>query len=296
MPAATMTSALPLELRLKRLKKWEIARIRLSSRSQKGPFQQAHSETRVSASPSFVVNRIFLRFERPGERLAAGDRIGHRGRVDALRQFDPALRIALAWQPPATRPALAALLELDQRLGTLVSRAKEPFLAQMRLAWWRDQLSQIGTAVLAGEPLLAQLAAQWGEHAPRLAVLADGWESLLGDAPLSVEAIDAFAAGRGGAMAAFADLAGAAADTSSARAAGRGWALADFSVRTTDPRERESAVALGKQVEFTPVRAPALRGVAVIGGLSRRALQRDEPLLHGRGAVLRALRIGMFGR
>jgi phytoene synthase len=187
------------------------------------------------------------------------------------------------------------LVELDRRLAALVARANEPLLAQMRLAWWREQLGQDGGDVLAGEPLLAQIAAQWGAGAPRLAALVDGWESLLGEAPLPVEAIDAFAAGRGASLAAFAELVGASRDSAGARAAGHGWALADFAWRTSDSRERDRALALGNRIEFAPVHASTLRGVAVLGGLARRALARGEPLLRGRGAVLHAMRLGMFG-
>jgi phytoene synthase len=207
---------------------------------------------------------------------------------------DPALGLALAWQPRATRPALAALFALDQRLGSVVARAREPLLAQMRLAWWRDQLGS-GAGAVAGEPLLAEIAGRWGERARHLAVLPDGWEHLLGDAPLAAEAVDAFATAKGEALAAFADLAGASSDRDSARAAGRRWALADFGWRASHSHERESALTLGRQVSSPPVRSPQLRGVAVLGGLARRALGRGEPLMHGRGAILHAMRLGMFG-
>lgn len=230
-------------------------------------------------------------------REGRGSDIG--GAVDDLREPDPALKIALAWQPPASRPALAALFALDRRLATMVAQAKEPLLAQMRLAWWRDELGR-GSSVGGhrGDPLLGLVETHWGERASQLGQLVDGWEHLLGDSPLPIEAIDAFANGRGGALAAFASLAEASASTESANAfaAGRGWALAGFASRTTNPAERETAQLLGAQLPFSPMRSRALRGVAVLGGLSRRALQRGEPLLHGRGAVLQAIRLGMFGR
>ena len=207
---------------------------------------------------------------------------------------EPALGLALTWQPRASRPALAALFALDQRLGNVVAGAREPLLAQMRLAWWRDQLES-GTQAVAGEPLLSEIAARWGERARHLAVLANGWENLLGDAPLADEAIDAFATAKGEALAAFVDLAGATSDRDGAFAAGRRWALADFAWRASHSHERESALTLGRQVSSPPVHSPQLRGVAVLGGLARRALERGEPLMHGRGAILYAMRLGMFG-
>jgi hypothetical protein len=39
-----------------------------------------------------------------------------------------------------------------------------------------------------------------------------------------------------------------------------------------------------------------LRGIAVLRGLSRRALDRGEPLMEGRGGAVAAMRLGLFGR
>jgi phytoene synthase len=269
----------------------------LSSRSQKGPFPQADSGSRVSASPSIVVNEKLHspHWHRIGLRQWLTSDIA--SAVDEPEKPDPALKIALAWQPSATRSALAALFALDRRLARMVSQAREPLLAQMRFAWWRDRLSQDdGVSRHGGEPLLDLIEAHWGARARQLGQLIDGWENLLGEVPLSVETIDAFADGRGAALAAFADLAGARADGASAFAAGRGWALADFASSSSDSRERDSAKLLGTQIHFVSFRSRSLRGVAVLGGLARRALERGEPLLHDRGAVLHAIRLGMFGR
>jgi hypothetical protein len=38
-----------------------------------------------------------------------------------------------------------------------------------------------------------------------------------------------------------------------------------------------------------------LRGVAVLDGLARRAIARNEPMMHGRAGALAAIRLGMFG-
>ena len=221
--------------------------------------------------------------------------MGHRWAVNDQQRTDPAIAIALAWQPRESRPALAALFDLDRRLAGVVARAKEPLLAQMRLAWWRDQLAETLGASQTGEPLLAQIAARWGQSAESLRALVDGWENLIGEAPLSSAAIAGFAAGRGHAFAAFATLAGAV-ETDAAAQAGRCWAFADLCARNTDARERDIARTLGREIELAPLRSRALRGLAVIGGLSRRALIRGEPPMHGRAAALAAMRLGMLGR
>ena len=78
--------------------------------------------------------------------------------TDSLLGSLPVLhRLALTYAPArATRPTLA-LLALDARLAGIVRSASEPMLAQLRLAWWREQLEIDLTARPAGEPLLAVL-------------------------------------------------------------------------------------------------------------------------------------------
>lgn len=169
-------------------------------------------------------------------------------------------------------------------------------LAQVRLAWWRDRLAESGRDIPAADPLLAALAAHWGARTSLLRCLIDGWEQMLGEKPLSSVAIGEFADGRGRALAAFAELAGAAGDGEAAHAAGRAWAFADLAWRTTDPREREGALASGRKVPRARIRSRELRGVAVLAGLSARALEREEPLMQGRGAAIAAIRLGMMGR
>jgi len=210
-------------------------------------------------------------------------------------ELGPACTLALAWQPAASRPALACLLQLDDRLARAVGRASEPVLAQVRLAWWRERLSELGRAGPAGEPLLASIHQQWGATSQELATLADGWEELSGEPPLSSDAIGAFADGRGKAMEAFARLVGEGDHAPAAGAAGRRWALADFAAFTQEESGRERAREIARTIPDISLRARALRGVAVLGGLARRALARDQRLGEGRRAALAAMRLGMFG-
>lgn len=216
--------------------------------------------------------------------------------MDAAQQLDPTLAVALAWQPVATRPALACVFELDRRLAAVVAQAREPALAQIRLAWWRDRLADAPASAGLGEPLLATLSEHWGEDAGRLRVLVDGWEHLLGEAPLPAEDMAAFAAGRAEALAALADLAAPVERDPAAYATGQAWAFADLAWRSSDERERRLARSLGLSNAAPPPRSRALRGIAVLGGLANRALRRGEPPMHGRAAALLAIRLGMFGR
>lgn len=204
--------------------------------------------------------------------------------VDHPERLQPALSVALAWQPRASRPALAALFALDRRLASALAPAREPLLSQVRLAWWRERLQEPASARPKGEPLLAMIGAHWRNCGCELVALVDGWEHMIGPPPHPAGDVNGLAAGRGQALAAFAGLVGAGDDAAAASAAGEAWAQAEFT---------PSAGSLPPAC--LPVTARRLRGVAVLGGLARRALAREEPLMHGRAGALAAIRLGMFG-
>ena len=112
-----------------------------------------------------------------------------------LALLPPVQRLALAYAPTRARPAWLALLALDTRLAQQVRSAREPMLTQIRLAWWHDRLREPVSAWPQGEPLLVALADWRGQHGS-LAQLVDGWEMLLGEAPLTDAALEGFVAGR----------------------------------------------------------------------------------------------------
>ncbi|WP_188644178.1 hypothetical protein [Tsuneonella deserti] len=211
-------------------------------------------------------------------------------------QSDPGLAVCLAWQPFGSRAGLSVLFQLDERLAAAVAQAREPMLAQVRLAWWRERLSEIASNPASGEPLLARVSETWGPSGGRLAALVDGWEHLVGEPSLSTEDMTAFATGRAEALRAFANHAGAGADADAAASIGRAWAFADLAVRASDEAERKMARSLGSAETVALPRSRRLRGVAVLGGLSARALLRGEPIMEGRGAAAAAMRLGLFGR
>lgn len=201
--------------------------------------------------------------------------------MDPARDIAPALQLAVAWQPRSTRGALEALFRLDARLGRMVRTVKEPLLAQMRLAWWREELVRSGGGRQGRDPLLQSIARQWADQSPELAALVDGWEAMIGYGPLAGE-VGGLAAGRSAALAAFARLAHADDHISQARAVGGVWTAAEIP-------------GWDVPTPFESVRARALRGLAVLDGLARRAIARGEPMLAGRGAALLAMRLGMIG-
>lgn len=175
----------------------------------------------------------------------------------------------------------------------MVRAAREPMLAQIRLAWWRERLAGDPATWPRGEPVLAALAA-WGQGASGLSRLVDGWEALLGEPPLAAEAFATFGSGRAAAMAGLAAQLGA--DPAAAGRAGRDWGLADLALHLGEPGERACAAALVGAGRL-PRQTAAMRPLAVLAGLSRRAVLRGKAdALDGPGALLAAIRLGFAGR
>jgi phytoene synthase len=162
-------------------------------------------------------------------------------------------------------------------------------LAQLRLAWWREQLKSDAGGWPAGEPLLAALKSWRGGHGA-LGALVDGWELLTGPAPLPAEALDGFADGRGDAFAALADVSGAKDDPADVRALGRAWALSDLAANVGHPQERETALALAAAAR-APRLSRAMRALVVLHGLARRRLRGLSPI-----SLILAMRLGLLGR
>lgn len=208
----------------------------------------------------------------------------------------PALRLALAWQPAPHRQLLNALFVFDEKLGALVAGASEPVLGQLRLAWWRERLGEVPDNRPRGDPVLDAIGNVWTVSNAPLIALVDGWEELLGDAPLPESTIANFAEAHGRALAEVARAAEGDAYLGAATEAGRRWALADFAFRTSHPLERDRALGLARAIGPGGPMPRSLRGVAVLDALARRSIERAEPLLHGRGSAITALRVGIFGR
>lgn len=203
-----------------------------------------------------------------------------------------AQRLALAYAPARARAATRALLALDARLARVLRGRREPIAAQLRLAWWRDNLARPASEWPGGEPVLDSLR---GWRAPScLGALADGWEALLAD-ELDPAAIDEFAAGRGEGFACLARELGVEASADAALAA-RIWALADLAANVSDDAERALVVERGRDL-VVPRLPASLRPLAVLAGLGRAALDKGgTPLVKGPGSALLALRIGLAGR
>lgn len=171
------------------------------------------------------------------------------GSIDVVTKsliLSPDRGLALYYAPAHARPALTALLALDDTLGRILRGAREPMLAQMRLTWWAQALERLDREPPPAEPVLSALAADVlpnGVSGASLAAMVDGWEAILGEEALRDEALATFAEKRGGtlfrAMAAVCDAA-----DRHAGEAGEGWALADLARNLSDTAAADRARVL----------------------------------------------------
>lgn len=211
---------------------------------------------------------------------------------DLVHELPEATRLALA-SGGENRTAWLTFFALDARVGGYVLGANEPLLAQMRIAWWRDELAKAPAGRPQGDKLLDLV----GPDIAGMRALLDGWEALLNEAPLGKAVIEEFVSGRETATAQrAAHIAGDCGDEG--RRAARLWALADLAYRLPEVSDRNLALEMASADMRTLPRLPrALRPLAVLAGLSRRALAKGgAPLVGDRASPLIALRLALFGR
>ena len=116
-------------------------------------------------------------------------------------QLPPPANLAVAYTPIVFRPALTLLLQLDARFADIVRKAREPMIAQIKLAWWRDAFAAEPALRPKGEPLLQALSACGDVISPSaLQDLVSAWELLLGEGEWAAQDLEKHAALRGGAI------------------------------------------------------------------------------------------------
>jgi 15-cis-phytoene synthase len=156
---------------------------------------------------------------------------------------DPERALILAYAPVRVRPALAALLALDDALAQLLRTTSQPAVGQLRLAWWREALAKLDTAAPPAEPVLRALAADLLPHGvagATLVPIVHGWEVLVEEQALAGDALARFGEGRGQLFVAAGQAMGASPADPLADA-GAGWALADLARHLADPDESAAA-------------------------------------------------------
>ncbi len=79
------------------------------------------------------------------------------------------------------RAAMTSLWALVERLSRLLFDARDPLVAQIKLAWWRDMLGHLAndpTQLPEGEPLLSKLRDSWSQGSD-LAALTEPVENMI---------------------------------------------------------------------------------------------------------------------
>ena len=111
--------------------------------------------------------------------------------MNAFLDLDPPARLAIAYARSDVRSAFALLLQIDNRFADILRNAREPMIAQIKMAWWREAFASAVEARPKGEPLLQALN-ETGECIPlsALEALASAWEHLLCHELFSQEVID----------------------------------------------------------------------------------------------------------
>ena len=202
-------------------------------------------------------------------------------------------RLALSLSPGSAQDIFAVTLALDERLARIVGSVSEPMLGQLRLAWWRDRLSEPVESRPRGDVVL-DAAEAWDGHETGLIALVDGWEAVLVENDASSKAAG-LANGRAAAFAEIARMTGNANHSGAAERHGSAWAFATIAAVSQEKQDLLSAYRdRGTPIPPLP---RTLRPLALIGRLSDRALRRGGAAILGdRLSPLVAARIGFLGR
>ena len=177
--------------------------------------------------------------------------------------------VAFSYAPMSVRPALKLMWSLDDRLGDIVGRARGPFLGEIRLAWWRDQLA--GNEVAASEPILNAVRAS-SLNGQVLAEIAEGWSLALASMPLDCQTLEKYAVKRGESL--FGEAARLLGEPRFAPLsdAGIGWALTDFADRCANVETGTLARSMAASMLIRGISAHWPKRLRPIGMLAHLAL------------------------
>ncbi|MEA3014123.1 MAG: hypothetical protein QOD42_2668 [Sphingomonadales bacterium] len=205
-----------------------------------------------------------------------------------MTDLDPDRQLALAYVPARVRPALEALWRLDVAFAAILAAGREPIASRLRLAWWREALEALDREAAPAEPLLRALAAlvlPAGLQGAELARMAEGWEILLSDQPLTADEQARYASLRGGLLFDLSARLLGVADFPVAPS-GELWALVDLA-RHGSGRDSVRLAAAESQARWPR----ALRPLGMLAALARRDSDRPGKPWEKQGNPARMLRM-----
>lgn len=202
--------------------------------------------------------------------------------------------LALTYVPAVRKPAIEALWAIDAAMADVVSSTRQPMVGQIRLAWWRERLEELGTVAAPAEPRLQAVQRDLlsrGIEGAEVAALEIGWAALLEDFPWGLPTVDAVRI-RGRILFAIGGVV-LGADSDDLRAAGGLWALVDCARHCSDGESRRvllrEARLLADRVES--VRYPAVaRPLSMLAALAIADL-RTAAAFEPEGTPKRAVRM-----
>ncbi len=213
--------------------------------------------------------------------------------------LDPDVQLAMAYASAKKRDSFAVLFLLDDALAKAVNATREPLIGRIRLSWWREKLEAMANGhAPPPEPLfqfMAKLALS-PDVLRLLARVAEGWDVLLDDYPLSMDTLNRYARLRGGSLF---EAAAVVVDTDAvgAGAVGEAWALTNFAMTCRDELTAKHATHLARvRFDVMPpsVLPRALRTFAIIAYLAWRDLQDEASTRPLGGSPKRMLRAARF--
>ena len=220
----------------------------------------------------------------------------------ASAELDPDRKFVLDLVPEGRRPAVAALWRLDATLAAVLAGGREPHIARIKLAWWRDALEALDHGRPPAEPVLQSVAGAllpMGITGAELALMEEGWAVLLSDTALTSADLALYAAARGGILFRIsASLLGREIAAEGERAGGA-WALVDLA-RHSNRIDAAAALAAARQRAGAGGRWPRqLRPLGMLAILADRDSARGLDRLELPGTpprIARMLRHRLTGR
>lgn len=165
--------------------------------------------------------------------------------MDETLEISPFQRLVCSAAGKA-RGRATQVMALDNACAHILRQTREPMMAQIRLAWWRDGLKQQSLSPEYKSPEMQALheCEGFAEARDGLVALVDGWEELLSADETAPRAmLEAYAKGRGRGL--FAALAPAHAEHSAV--AGEIWALWDLAGHLSDSALVAEALVLAEE-------------------------------------------------
>lgn len=206
--------------------------------------------------------------------------------------LDPDRTLALAYVPARHRAAVGALWRLDSALGAALAGGREPMIARIKLAWWREALERLDRGPAPAEPALRDAGAHLlpALTGAELAAMEEGWAVLPSTEALTAAELRTYAERRGGLLFRYTArlLDG---DVEGLEAAGEAWALVDLARHCATREDSDVALAAARERRL-PRRWPArLRPLGMLAVLAVRDFDPARPPWEPKGAPGRMWRI-----